>query len=53
MKRDYKLLDEIHPNRLSLRSWMEKHKYDGTTTDGGFALKQVQDGGWSNVFKKP
>ncbi|KAF2851227.1 NAD(P)-binding protein [Plenodomus tracheiphilus IPT5] len=30
-KRDFALLDKIHPNRIkSLREWMEKYHYDGT-----------------------
>jgi hypothetical protein len=52
IKRDYKLLDSIHPHRLSLKSWMEKYKYDGNTITGGWSLKQVQDGERANL-KKP
>ena len=50
--RDYKLLDSIHPNRLSLKSWMEKHKYNGVSIDGDWSLKQVQDGGRADLRKK-
>ncbi|KAI8941276.1 hypothetical protein NX059_002506 [Plenodomus lindquistii] len=33
-KRDFALLDKIHPNRIkSLREWMEKHNYDGRSKD--------------------
>jgi uncharacterized protein YbjT (DUF2867 family) len=32
LKRDYELLDEIHPQRTrSLKQWMERVKYDGDT----------------------
>ncbi len=41
-KRDYKLLDEILPNRVkSVKEWMEKTKYDGTPSS---VLKDYRDG---------
>lgn len=40
-KRDFALLDKIHPNRLkSLREWMERHNYDGQSRS---ILKGVKD----------
>jgi len=40
-KRDFKLLDKIHPNRIkSLQEWMEKNKYDGTRRN---ILKNSED----------
>jgi len=52
IKRDYKLLDSIHPNRLSLKSWMEKNKYNGVSIDSEWSLKQVQDGARANLRRK-
>jgi hypothetical protein len=51
VKRDYKYLSSIHPERLSLKSWMEANKYDGVSIDGGWKLKQGQDGGFNELRK--
>jgi hypothetical protein len=50
--RDYKYLDSIHPNRLSLKTWMEKNDYNGVTISGGWSLKQVQDGDRADLRKQ-
>jgi len=48
------LLDSIHPNRLSLKSWMIKNKYDGETIEEtGWNLKQIEEGERNNVVKRP
>lgn len=40
-KRDFALLDRIHPNRIkSLREWMVKHNYDGLNRP---VLKGLED----------
>ena len=52
VKRDYKLLTSIHPQRLSLKSWMEANKYDGVNIHGGWMLKQGQDGGFDTLRKE-
>jgi hypothetical protein len=41
IKRDYPLLDKIHPNRLSLEGWMRQVKYDGERKT---VLKNWEDG---------
>jgi len=41
IKRDYDRLNKIHPNRLNLKSWMIKSKYDGTKST---LLKLREDG---------
>jgi len=41
VKRDYKLLDKIHPNRLSLEGWMRLVGYDGEKKT---VLKNWEDG---------
>lgn len=53
IKRDYKLLDSIHPNRLSLKSWMINKKYNGETIDEpGWNLKQLEEGARNNVMRR-
>jgi hypothetical protein len=52
VKRDYNLLSSIHPHRLSLKSWMEINKYDGININGGWRLKQGQDGGFGGLRKE-
>ena len=52
VKRDYKLLTSIHPQRLSLKSWMEVNKYDGVNIHGGWMLKQRQDGVFDTLRKE-
>jgi hypothetical protein len=52
VKRGYKLLNSIHPKRLSLKSWMEVDKYDGNNIRGGWMLKQRQDGVFDTLPKE-
>ncbi|KAF2216835.1 hypothetical protein CERZMDRAFT_108750 [Cercospora zeae-maydis SCOH1-5] len=43
-KRDFALLDKIHPNRLkSLREWMERHNYDGKHKSVLKGIKDLKD----------
>ncbi|KAK9702418.1 hypothetical protein K7432_011257 [Basidiobolus ranarum] len=43
-KRDFALLDKIHPNRIkSLREWMEKNNYDGTPKSILKGAKDLRD----------
>lgn len=41
IKRDYEMLYKIHPNHLTLKTWMIKNKYEGRAQS---VLKIVEDG---------
>jgi uncharacterized protein YbjT (DUF2867 family) len=41
LTRDYKTLYEIHPQHLTLKSWMKKNNYDGNPKQ---VLKDIEDG---------